>query len=105
MLYKQIGERAKKLRKKHRLTETELGKLLILSRASIVNFEAGRQAIPLIKLLLLCYFFDTTLEELLKGYSIESLISKKTIETLKEQEPTHYKKIVSNLISLKIKSD
>lgn len=50
-LYKKIGHAIKSARKARGMNQEELGKLINLSRASVVNIESGKQRITVEKLL------------------------------------------------------
>lgn len=49
-IYKDIGERLRRLRESKGMTQAELAKRVRLNRTSVVNFESGRQRLPLHKI-------------------------------------------------------
>lgn len=60
-----VGYKIKQIRKTKNINQTELAKILGLTRASIVNIEAGRQNITIDKLSKLCRSLDINSNEIL----------------------------------------
>lgn len=52
-----LGERVKKLRKKHKMTQAELAEGLNVTTQSIINYENGIRAISIEKLKQIADFF------------------------------------------------
>ena len=46
-LYKAVGQRIRRIREEHQLTQAELASLVSLTRSSITNIEQGRQKLLL----------------------------------------------------------
>ena len=83
LVYKLIGEKIKEHRTKKSLTQEDLAKELDASRASMVNYESGEQAIYISDLFQLADFFRVDIKDLLptlkevKEKSTPKLILKK----------------------------
>lgn len=60
-----IGAKIQSLREERNISQTDFGKLIGLSRASIVNLEAGRQASPMRTILEMCVAFNVTVDKIL----------------------------------------
>lgn len=67
--YFAIGARVRVAREVRGLSQAKLAKAIKLTRTSIVNVEAGRQAIPLHRLRDLCRTLNVTYKLLLDGHS------------------------------------
>lgn len=65
-IYKKVGAKIKYARKAKGLKQQELAKELKLSRASMVNIEAGRQHITLDKLIKICELTGFKISEFLE---------------------------------------
>ena len=65
-IYEKVGAKIKYARKAKRLKQQELAKELNLSRASMVNIEAGRQHITLDKLIKICELTGFKISEFLE---------------------------------------
>ena len=65
ILYKIIGNRIKECREKSRYTQQDVADYLGLSRASIANYESGRQKISIAELFSLAERFSVGIEDLL----------------------------------------
>ena len=64
-LYAGIGDMVRAWREERSMTQAELAAHVGLSRASVVNIEAGRQHVPLYTLYRICQCLQTNLVELL----------------------------------------
>lgn len=54
------------LRNKHRIPQTDIGKLIGVGQKEISNYEKGKHEIPVPKLIVLADFFGVTLDQLVK---------------------------------------
>lgn len=74
-LYREIGERITLLRKtrRPRISQEKLAESVDLTRTSVTNIEAGRQAVPLITLYQIACELEVPIEDLLP--SIETLLT------------------------------
>jgi transcriptional regulator with XRE-family HTH domain len=68
-LYRLLGERLRKLRKRAGTTQAELAAQVGLERTSITNIEKGTQKVPLHVLFRLCEVFRVQLSELVPPVS------------------------------------
>jgi transcriptional regulator with XRE-family HTH domain len=68
-LYRHVGHQVRRLREGANLKQEELSVRVGISRASIANVEAGRQAVPLHILLAIARTLETGLESLLPSTS------------------------------------
>ncbi len=64
-LYPYIGHQIQTIRQKKGYTQTDLARLLDLSRTTVVNIEQGRQAVMLHTLITLTHAFHVSLSEFL----------------------------------------
>lgn len=62
-----LGQRIQQLRLESEWRQSDLADELDMCRVSIVNIEAGRQALPLHKLIDLCDLFGIHLADLVDG--------------------------------------
>lgn len=65
-----IGGNIRKYRLRNDMRQEDLAKKLELSRVSLVNIEAGRQAIPIYRIILLCDILKITPNKLFKTKAI-----------------------------------
>lgn len=56
--YNELGDRIKSERLKRKITQDDLGSLLDLTRASIINLEKGRHKPSIYQLIVIARFFD-----------------------------------------------
>ncbi len=77
-LYRLVGERVQRLRKRADLTQEGLAARVSMTRTSITNLEKGRQKLPLHQLLHVAEALDVDLKDLIP--SREELGSAKTIK-------------------------
>lgn len=59
------GERIRKVRKEHNLTQEQLAKALNVSKSSIANYENGKTVPSMSTLIKLATIFNATMDELL----------------------------------------
>ena len=64
-IYKCFGSRIKTLRKKRKITQSELAEHLGLSPTALVNYENGNRKIPLDVAIRIAAFFNVSLDSLL----------------------------------------
>jgi DNA-binding XRE family transcriptional regulator len=64
-LNKNIGSRISELRNQAGYTQEELGQMLSLARASVINIEKGRHAPPISTIYTLCCIFKCTPNDLI----------------------------------------
>ncbi len=65
----QLAHNLKTLRKRHRLTQTDMSARLNISRQAYSNYETGKRTPDLDTLLYLSRFYGVTLNELVLGFS------------------------------------
>lgn len=63
-LYQEFGKRLKELRDGKQLTQTDLARLVRISRTSLINIERGGQRVPLRVLLAFAVALGVELDEL-----------------------------------------
>ena len=91
-----VGERLKYIRETYDVTQSELGKILHVSKYSICHYEKNNRDIPLRKLALMADYFDLSIdyilgftfikkyEDLKKGISLH--ITKERIKAVCEEQ-------------------
>jgi transcriptional regulator with XRE-family HTH domain len=88
-LYRSIGKRlrAQRLRSGQKLSQAKLAKMLGISRASIVNIEAGRQHAPLYLLWQIAEVLETDLASLIprRGEFLETEAVVELNDTMRKQ--------------------
>ncbi|QYU67631.1 helix-turn-helix domain-containing protein [Leptolyngbya sp. 15MV] len=72
-LYARVGEELRRRRRDLRLKQEELALRVHLSRASIANVEAGRQAIPVHHLVELAEALGTVASDILKAAEAQAV--------------------------------
>ena len=63
---KKLGACVKKLRKAHRMTQTEFGETLNLAYYQISRYEQGEDEVSLYIVMRMCWTFNIAIEEFLK---------------------------------------
>jgi transcriptional regulator with XRE-family HTH domain len=103
---KDFGLRVKNLRKQHKWTQKELGKMINTPFSMLNKYESGLNAPPMEKLIQLAEVFGTTVDYLLTGDSSDEkpLHSNRLLERFRELEHfnTQDKEVVINLIDAMI---
>ena len=74
-LYRHLGREVRHLREAAELKQEDLAARVGLSRASIANIEAGKQAVPLHLLIAIAQTLDTTIDRLVPSRTASSLPS------------------------------
>ncbi len=64
-LYEKLGKNIRKIRKAKKMTQEDLGKVLGVSKTSIVNYESGQRKISLDFIVKLCKFYELSFDELI----------------------------------------
>lgn len=62
-----IGEKVKKAREEHKLTQTQVSERLMVSRQTISNWETGKSLPDILSLIRMSELYQISLDELLKG--------------------------------------
>ena len=70
------GERIKKLREEHSVSQIDLAKALFISQSSISEYESGNQQPPTSMLIQLADFFDVNIDYLLGRTDIKISLNK-----------------------------
>jgi DNA-binding XRE family transcriptional regulator len=84
-LKRYIGVRLKELRQHAGLKQEDVGKVVGLSRVSILNMESGRHSPTPFKLLSMCRLFNCTLNDIFPPVdAIKYTIEEKTITVKKK---------------------
>jgi DNA-binding XRE family transcriptional regulator len=84
-LKRYIGVRLKELREHAGLKQEDVGKIIGLSRVSILNMESGRHSPTPFKLLSFCRLFDCTLNDIFPPVeAIKYKIEEKTVMVKKK---------------------
>lgn len=68
-----MGNRIKKIRKKHKMTQEQLAELLGITSDQISNIELGKSACKTDHIFLLTQIFDISADYLLKGRKKEAI--------------------------------
>lgn len=74
-LYFYVGRRVRQLREANGLSQDELARKIKLTRTSIVNFESGKQRIPLEDIYRIAKIFGVPAKDLLPDMSDEILMT------------------------------
>lgn len=80
-----IGERLKELRKERKLTQTELGNKINVTKVSISGYENGNRSPDTDTLQRLADYFDVTTDYLLGRSNVRSYTTQRTISPQHEQ--------------------
>ena len=72
---KTVGERIKFLRKKHKLTQTDLGKLIHLSQKAISKIETDNQNLNIDNLTRIAEYFNVSTDYICFGIDNDSILS------------------------------
>lgn len=100
-MYTEFGERLKKVRKEHELSQEELANKLNVTRQAVYKWETNKSFPDVATLTHLSELLDVSLDYLLKGQEDEN--SKKSIEKL--SDPGFYLGMLFILIGLFTSSD
>lgn len=103
-LDKIIGEAIKKERNLKKISQTNLGLIVGMSRSSIVNIERGYQSVPLLKLLIICFALEIDLSILLKNFKVQNAVDTETFNFIKNKYPKKYKIFISQMIAESFKA-
>lgn len=63
----QIGDKLRKAREEHQLTQSQVSEQLMVSRQTISNWETGKSLPDILSVLRISEFYQISLDELLKG--------------------------------------
>lgn len=64
--YQEIGNSIRYIRKEHKLTQEQLGKLLGLTKSAIVNYETGIRKIPVDVLVKFTNLYGISIDRMIK---------------------------------------
>ncbi len=101
IIYKIIGSRLKEQREKAKATQEDIAKHLELSRASVANYESGKQRISVAELYRLSEYFDVELNAFLpslkeiKTFAPEKILDQ--AENLKEEEREELREFIKKM--------
>lgn len=65
----EVGQKIREARKKNKITQIKLAKILGVSDSTIINYEKGRQSVPFSRIVDLCKALNTEPNDLL-GYDV-----------------------------------
>ena len=106
IIYKIIGNRLKEYREKAKDTQEDIADHLGFSRASVANYESGKQRISVAELYRLAEYFHVELNDLLPSlkemktkFSPDNILDQ--AENLKEEERKELKEFIKTTGSLK----
>jgi transcriptional regulator with XRE-family HTH domain len=99
IIYKIIGSRLKEQREKAKATQEDIAIYLELSRASVANYESGKQRISVAELYRLSEYFDVemnallpSLKEMKTKFAPENILDE--AKNLKEEEREELKEFI-----------
>ena len=93
--YKDLGALIKEARENKQLLQAEIAQKIGLSRASIINIEAGRHRPLLHHVLDLAFLLDISFEKIITLYSQHKFSAEK------EKQPSNIKKIINDIYAKK----
>lgn len=94
-----IGENVKRCRESANLSQAAVARIISASRASIVNMEAGRQAVSLKWLFAFSYLYNVPINSFFEGVEVaDSILPADTREVLKRNHPDSYRIATITLI-------
>lgn len=103
-LKSKIGDNLKRCREVSNLTQAEVARILSVSRASVVNMEAGRQAVSLKWLFAFSYLYNAPINSFFEGVEVtDSILPAETRDVLKRNHPDSYRVATITLILDSIK--
>lgn len=101
-----IGQRIRKIRKKKKVTQRQLGKILSVSDSTVSHYENGSRNISLEELIAICNHFDVNVDEVLginqKGESTNNKIKLSDDEVtliLELRKTKSYENMISNPVN------
>ena len=97
-VYRAFGAKLSVLRRRVRLSQSDLGRLVGLSRTSITNIETGRQAVQLHQVLELAAILDVAVTDLLPEFPEQSGVSNKNVDEFGTQGDEGYVEKLKRMI-------
>ena len=103
--YKDVGHRVREARLNHipPFSQEALGKLIDMSRTSIVNIEQGKHHIQLYTLFLIAQKLQIDLNSLIPQYTSDRSLEIKTSQKLSTKEKESVEKIIFSVEKKKVK--
>ncbi len=94
-----IGSNLKRCREQAGFSQVEVARVISVSRASIANMEAGRQAVSLKWLFAFSYLYNAPINLFFEGVEVtDSILPAETREVLQRNHPKSYRSATITLI-------